>query len=121
MYSLVVPHPSLYEGTPYFNPPGYSMAKSAVLAFTRYAASFYSPSVRANAICPGAIPNTEQESPNAVKKDDFNFQQRLVDRTLLKRVGHPDDLVGALVFLSSEASSYMTGQHIVIDGGWVIT
>lgn len=121
MYGIVVPHPALYEGTEKFNPPGYSMAKAGLLQFTRYGAAFLGPEVRVNAISPGAIPNTEAKTYNAVDaRQEQAFMQRLVDRTVLRRVGHPTDLTGALVFLASDASSYMTGQNIVIDGGWTI-
>ncbi len=121
MYSLVSPNPDLYKGRDYFNPPGYSMIKSAVLALTRYTASFYGPYVRANALLPGAIPNIEHKSDNSEQNKDDEFMQRLIDRTLLKRVGHPTDLIGPIIFLASDASSYMTGQGIVVDGGWVVT
>jgi len=121
MYSFVAPNPNLYEGMEYVNAPGYSMAKAALIAQTRYVASFMGPIVRANAICPGAIPNREKQSNNSKQNEDPTFMQRLIDRTLLKRVGHPNDLVGALIYLASDASSYMTGQSIIIDGGWTIT
>lgn len=121
MYGVVVPHPSLYEGTDRFNPPGYSMAKAGLIQFTRYAASFLGPEVRVNALSPGAIPNLETVTDNAVDaKDETGFIQRLVDRTLLKRVGHPRDLAGPLVFLASDASAYMTGHNLVVDGGWTV-
>ena len=120
MYALVVPAPDLYEGTDKFNPLGYSAAKSALLQFTRYSASFLSPEVRVNAISPGAIPNLETETYNAPKIDD-PILDRLNKKILLKRMGHPRDLVGAIVFLASGAASYITGQNIVIDGGLTIT
>lgn len=121
MYSLIAPNPDLYVGRDYINPPGYSIGKSGVLALTRYTAAWLAPWVRANAICPGAIPNTETVTSNSEQNKNPEFMQRLVDRTLLKRAGHPTDLIGALIFLASDASSYMTGQAITIDGGWTIT
>ena len=122
MYGVVVPSPALYEGTDKFNPPGYSMAKGALIQFTRYAASFLGPQVRVNALSPGAIPNTETPTYNAVDTQrEEEFMHRLIDRTLLKRVGHPRDLIGPLVFLASDASAYMTGHNLVVDGGWTIT
>jgi len=119
MYGIVAPSPDLYEGTDKFNPPGYSMAKAGLLQFTRYSASFLSPEVRVNAISPGAIPNTESQSHNAITKDN-PVLERLSKKILLKRMGRPKDLVGALVFLASDASSYITGQNIIIDGGLTV-
>jgi NAD(P)-dependent dehydrogenase (short-subunit alcohol dehydrogenase family) len=121
MYGLVAPNPRLYEGTEFVNPPGYSAAKAAMLAVTRYLASFWgSYGVRANAIVPGPFSNTEDDGPNAVPEDD-PFLQRLAERTALGRVGRPEELAGALLFLASDASSYVTGQAVVVDGGWTIT
>lgn len=120
MYGVVVPSPDLYEGTDKFNPPGYSMAKAGLLQFTRYSASFLGPEVRANAISPGAIPNVESQGHNAITEND-PVLERLKKKILLKRMGHPKDLVGALIFLASDASSYITGQNIIIDGGLTVT
>lgn len=121
MYALVAPNPALYAGRDYFNPVGYGMAKAAVIAQTQYLAAWLGPEVRVNALAPGAIPNNERKSDNSEQNKDEEFVQRLVGRTLLKRVGHPDDLVGAIIFLASNASSYMTGQTLVVDGGWTTT
>jgi gluconate 5-dehydrogenase len=121
MYGLVSPDPHLYQGTDFFNPPTYSVAKAGLLAFTRYVAAFWgSQNVRCNALVPGPFSNTEETTANAVPADD-PFLKRLVDRTALGRVGRPEELVGALLFLASSASSYMTGQSLVVDGGWTIT
>lgn len=121
MYSIVSPHPALYTETDKFNPPGYSMAKAGLLQFTKYSATFLAPQVRVNAISPGSYPDTETLSYNAVSKKDTDFMKRLADRTLLGRVGHPHDLIGGLVYLASDASTYMTGQNLIIDGGWTVT
>jgi NAD(P)-dependent dehydrogenase (short-subunit alcohol dehydrogenase family) len=121
MYAAVAPSPRLYEGMAFANPPGYGAAKAGLIALTRYTASFWGRhGIRANAILPGPFSNTEDEGPNAVPADD-PFLERLRERTVLGRVGQPDELLGALIFLGSDASSYVTGQTVVVDGGWTIT
>lgn len=121
MYAIVAPSPHLYEGTKFLNPPGYSASKAALLSFTRYVASFWGKhGIRSNAILPGPFSNTEDDSPNAVHNNDF-FVDRLRAHTSLQRIGRPEELAGALLFLASDASSYMTGQAIIIDGGWTVT
>jgi NAD(P)-dependent dehydrogenase (short-subunit alcohol dehydrogenase family) len=121
MYAVVAPNPQLYEGTNFSNPPGYSASKAALLSFTRYVASYWgSHGVRANAILPGPFSNTEDAGPNAVETGDF-FIDRLKTRTSLGRIGRPTELAGALLFLASDASSYVTGQGLVVDGGWTVT
>lgn len=118
MYAVVAPDPRLYEGTSFLNPPGYSSAKAATLAFTRYVASFWGEhGIRANAILPGPFSNTEDVSANSVDAAD-PFLDRLALRTCLRRPGRPDELAGALLFLSSDASTYVTGHALIVDGGW---
>lgn len=121
MYALVAPSPRLYEGTEFMNPPGYSASKAALLAFTRYVASFWGPhGIRANALVPGPISNTQDAGPNSVQEGDF-FLERLRERTCLGRIGRPEDLAGALIFLASDAAAFVTGQALVVDGGWTVT
>jgi NAD(P)-dependent dehydrogenase (short-subunit alcohol dehydrogenase family) len=118
MYAVVAPDPRLYEGTEFLNPPGYSTAKAAMLAFTRYVASFWGPhGIRANAILPGPFSNTEEAGSNSVDAAD-PFLRRLSERTCLGRTGRPNELAGALLFLASDASSYVTGHALIVDGGW---
>lgn len=119
MYASVAPRPQLYEGTTSLNPPGYSASKAALVAFTRYTASFWGrEGVRANCISPGPFSNTEDaEGENSVASDSA-FVQRLKGYTVLNRIGRPIELCGALIFLASDASSYVTGQNFNIDGGW---
>jgi len=76
--------------------------------------------IRANAILPGPFSNTEDVGLNAVGGDEF-FMDRLRSRACLLRIGRPGELAGALLFLASEASSYMTGQALIVDGGWTVT
>lgn len=118
MYALVAPRPSLYAGTPFMNPPGYSASKAAMLALTRYVASFWGQyGIRANALVPGPFSNTQYSGSNSVSADD-PFVEKLKNYTCLGRIGRPEELVGAVLFLASDASSYVTGQAIVVDGGW---
>lgn len=119
MYALVAPRPSLYAGTEFVNPPGYSAAKAALVSFTRYTASFWGSSgVRANAILPGPFSNTEDSAAENAVNPSNPFLERLKIATILGRVGKPSELAGALLLLASDASSFMTGQAIVVDGGW---
>lgn len=119
MYASVAPRPELYHGSDSLNPPGYSASKAALVAFTRYAASFWgSCGVRANCISPGPFSNTEDlEGENAVAENSA-FVKRLKGYTVLNRIGRPIELCGALIFLASDASSYVTGQNLAVDGGW---
>lgn len=120
MYAIVAPSPALYEGTAFINPPGYSASKAALLALTRYTASFWGRhGVRCNAILPGPFSNIDDAGENSVKQNDF-FLDRLKARTCLGRIGHPDELIGPLLFLASDASSYVTGHALMVEGGWTI-
>lgn len=121
MYGLVSPDPKLYEGTRFSNPPSYGVIKAGLEAFTRYTASYWGKyNIRCNALVPGAFSNTEDQSFNSVSRED-PFLKRLEERTLLGRVGRPRDVLGVLILLASDASSYITGQAIVVDGGWTVT
>jgi gluconate 5-dehydrogenase len=119
MYASVAPRPQLYEGTSSLNPPGYSASKAALVAFTRYTASFWGTfGVRANCISPGPFSNTEDTAGQNSVQEDSAFVRRLKGYTILNRIGRPRELCGALLFLASDASSYITGQDLRVDGGW---
>ena len=121
MYGVVAPSPRLYEGTDKTNPTPYSVSKAGLLALTRYIAAQWGPAgVRANALAPGAFSDVGGAGENSVASDD-PFLARLHERTLLGRTGRPDELAGPLLFLCSDASSYLTGHALVVDGGWTVT
>ncbi len=113
MYGMVSPDPAAYAAHPAFhNPPAYGAAKAALLQFTRYAGVHYAPEgIRVNAISPGPFPNPSVQR-------EKTFMAALERRVPMRRIGRPEELEGAVVFLLSDAASYMTGQNIVIDGGW---
>lgn len=119
MYGVVSPDPTLYEGRTVFNPPTYSAGKAALLSLTRYVAAFYGKyNVRCNAVLPGSFPNMD---PNAFNRpSDDGFIQMLAAKTVLGRVGKVEELQGALLFLASDASQYVTGHALLVDGGWTV-
>ena len=112
MYGHVAPDYRMYEGTDHANPPSYGAAKAGVIQLTKYLASFLSPhGIRVNAISPGPFPFGD-----VLNKAEF--MGALKAKTMLNRIGNPEDLKGAIALLCSDASSYMTGQNICVDGGW---
>lgn len=112
MYGLVSPDPRLYASEGDRNPPHYGAAKAALLQLTRYAAAELGPAgVRVNAISPGPF-------PTAAVQRDAEFVARLASRTMLGRVGAPEDLKTAVLFLASPHSRFVTGSNVVADGGW---
>ena len=97
--------------------PGYLMSKAALSALTRsIAIDFGTYGIRANNIVPGYI---QTEMTRASYIDKYQHQRRK-QRTILDRWGVPSDLIGPAIFLASDASSYITGQDIVVDGGWTV-
>jgi len=108
----MAPRFDLYEDANFTSPVEYSAIKGGLLSLTKYLASYLGEhDIRVNAISPGGVYNNQPES----------FVTRYCERTIIgKRMAEPDDLAGVLVFLLSDASKYITGQNIVVDGGWSI-
>lgn len=113
MYGIVSPNPDAYRGEAKFNNPAcYGAGKAAILQLTRYIAGYYgAKGIRCNSIVPGPFPS------ESVQETQW-FADHLAEKTMLKRIGKPEDLAGAILFLASDASSYMTGSSICVDGGW---
>jgi gluconate 5-dehydrogenase len=113
MYGIVSPDFRAYENdADLLNPPNYGAAKAGIIQLTRYYAVYFAKDdIRVNCVSPGAFPSYD------IKKRQ-NFIKKLSDRIPIGRIGNPEELGGAVVFLSSEASSYITGQNLVVDGGW---
>ncbi len=114
-YGVVSPDQSVYDyrrrgGAEYFKPVGYSVAKSGVLNLTRWLAEYCAPlGIRVNTLVPGGV----REDGHAPE-----FVAEYEKRTPLGRMATETDYDGAIVFLASPASSYMTGATLVVDGGW---
>ena len=108
IYGSVGPDLRLYEGLSMSNPGAYAASKGGLEQLTRWMATVLAPEVRVNAIAPGGIHRGQ----------DDEFVRRYVDRVPLGRMAAEDDLRGAFAYLGSDLSRYVTGQTIVVDGGW---
>ena len=111
-YGLVGPDQRIYEkeGAPVrYKPVYYSVTKAGILGLTRYLSTYFAgKGIRANALTPGGIFNN----------NDDEFLKNYSARAVMGRMAHKDEMNGAILFLASEASSYMTGSNLVVDGGW---
>ena len=111
IYGIKAPDFSVYDGTKMTMPAAYSALKAGIINFTRYLAAYYGKyNVRVNCISPGGVFN----------KQPATFVKKYCRKTPLGRMALPKDIAGAVIYLSSNASGYVTGHNLVIDGGWSI-
>jgi gluconate 5-dehydrogenase len=115
MYGLVSPDFNIYDKFPnFFNSSQYGASKAAIIQLTKYYANFLaSKNIRVNCISPGPFPAIE------VQKHE-SFIHLLKHKVPLGRIGTAEELRGVIILLASNASSYITGQNFIIDGGWTI-
>lgn len=108
IYGQWGPDYALYEGTAMASPAAYGASKGGLIQFTRWLSTTLAPRVRANVISPGGVARGQPE----------NFVERYSARTPLRRMATEEDFRGAVAFLASDASAYVTGQVLAVDGGW---
>lgn len=111
-YGLNGPDQRIYpqiDGQVSYKPVDYSVAKAGVIGFTRYLAAYYAgKNIRVNALTPGGVFNNHNEE----------FSGNYAAKTIMGRMANIDEMDAAMLFLCSDASSYMTGSNLVVDGGW---
>ncbi|WP_346353463.1 SDR family oxidoreductase [Azotosporobacter soli] len=113
IYGIMAPDKRIYEGSSYLGmeintPAVYAASKAAVVGLTKYLATYWAEhNIRVNTLTPGGVESGQNDE----------FKRRYSTRVPLGRMAHRDEMVGALVYLASEASSYMTGQNLIVDGG----
>jgi NAD(P)-dependent dehydrogenase (short-subunit alcohol dehydrogenase family) len=114
IYGLTAPDQRLYQKPgelPVYKPAYYPVTKTGILGLTTYLAAYYAgKNIRVNAISPGGVYNGHNE----------DFVKAYSAKTILGRMAYKDDMNGALLFLASDASAYMTGANLVVDGGWSV-
>jgi NAD(P)-dependent dehydrogenase (short-subunit alcohol dehydrogenase family) len=108
IYGMVGPDMRLYADTPMANPAGYAASKGGLIQLARHLATLLAPRVRCNVISPGGV----------WRNQPAIFVDRYQSRTPLTRMATEEDLKGAVAFLASDLAAYVTGQNLVVDGGW---
>ena len=113
MYGLVSPDPRVYESPMEPNPIEYGVSKAGLMQMVRYlAVRLAKQNIRVNAVVPGPFPSRD------VQRTEPAFVERLSGKVPLGRIGRSDEMAGPVAFLASDESSYVTGQMLVVDGGW---
>ena len=110
LYGVAGPDLRLYEGLPMGNSAAYAASKGGLLQLTRWLATVLAPDIRVNAITPGGLWRDQPEP----------FHERYRSRTPLQRMAVEEDFKGAAAYLASDLSAYMTGQNLILDGGFTI-
>lgn len=108
IYGVVAPHHKIYGKSKLNSPLAYGVSKAAIIHMTKYLSTYYAPNLRVNCISPGGL----------YAKQDKKFVSNYKKLTPLNRMANKSDLKGTASFLASDLSGYITGQNIIVDGGW---
>jgi NAD(P)-dependent dehydrogenase (short-subunit alcohol dehydrogenase family) len=110
IYGFLAPNMKLYEGTPLGNPVAYAASKGGLTQMSRWMAGVLAPEIRVNVVSPGGIYRGQPDK----------FVERYEAANPMGRMGTEQDMIGAVVFLASDMSLYVTGQNLAVDGGWSV-
>lgn len=110
IYGVAGPVPELYAGLEIDNPAAYAASKGGMVQLTRWLATTLAPDVRVNAVSPGGVARDQPEE----------FRRRYQARTPLRRMAREEDVAAAVVYLASDMARYVTGQNLLVDGGWTV-
>jgi NAD(P)-dependent dehydrogenase (short-subunit alcohol dehydrogenase family) len=110
IYGVVGPDMSLYDGTQMGNPAAYAVSKGGLVQLTRWLSAVMAPQVRVNCMSPGGVARNQPAA----------FADKYIARTPLKRMGTEEDFMGAVVYLCSDLSAWVTGENLQVDGGWTV-
>ena len=108
IYGFLAPDWNLYKETQMGNPAAYGVSKAGLIQFTRWLSTTLGPEIRVNSISPGGI----------IRNQPVEFVNRYEARTPIGRMATEDDFRGAIAYLASDLSRYVTGQNLIVDGGW---
>lgn len=108
IYGVVGPDHRIYEGQPFRSFPGYSASKSGVIGLTKWLATWWGSSIRVNCVIPGGVFNKHNEE----------FVKSYSNRVPMGRMANREELIGIIMYLLSDSSSYVTGQNFIVDGGY---
>ncbi len=108
IYGFLAYDKNLYIGTKMITPISYGISKGASIQSTKLLASKFAPKIRVNSISPGGV----------FRNQPTKFVKKYINKTLLKRMVNEEDVSNAVLFLSAELSSYITGQNLIVDGSY---
>ena len=111
IYSFLAYDYNLYKGTTMKNPLAYGVSKAGLMHYTKMLSTLVAPKIRVNSISPGGL----------FRNQPSKFIKKYLLKTPLGRMGHENDIANAVIFFSSELSNYITGQNLVVDGGYSIS
>ena len=110
IYGLLGPNWNLYEGTTMSNPAAYAVSKGGLIQLTRWLATSLAPDIRVNCVSPGGI----------LRNQPKDFIEKYQAMTPLGRMAQEEDFRGVFAYLASDLSKYVTGQNLIVDGGWAV-
>jgi NAD(P)-dependent dehydrogenase (short-subunit alcohol dehydrogenase family) len=110
IYGLIAPDYSMYKGINMGNPAAYSVSKGGLIQLTKWLSTTVCPEIRVNTISPGGV----------WRNQSSEFVKRYESKTPLERMATEEDFKGAIAYLASDLSGYVTGQNLIVDGGWTV-